>query len=88
MPIVCAAIIHLGAGRNRRAFLLVVFPRGAIETEEALGRLVAAGLVFQRGLPPAAECQFKHALVQDTAYGSLLRGPRQALHARIAAALQ
>jgi class 3 adenylate cyclase/predicted ATPase len=62
--------------------------RGEAETKDALDRLVAAGLVFQRGTPPAAEYQFKHALVQDTAYGSLLRGPRQALHARIAAAMQ
>jgi predicted ATPase len=46
----------------------------------ALQHLVDAGLVFQRGAPPAAEYLFKHALVQDTAYGTLLRGPRQALH--------
>ncbi len=45
---------------------------------------LAAGLVFQRGQPPAAAYQFKHALVQDTAYSTLLRGPRQALHGRIA----
>jgi predicted ATPase len=43
---------------------------------------------FQRGAPPAAEYLFKHALVQDTAYGTLLRGPRQQLHARIAEALE
>jgi predicted ATPase len=55
--------------------------------QEALHRLVAAGLVFQRGMLPAAEYLFKHALVQDTAYGTLLRGPRRQLHARIAAAL-
>ena len=51
-------------------------------------RLVDAGLVFQRGAPPAAEYLFKHALVQDAAYGTLLRGPRQQLHARIAGALE
>jgi class 3 adenylate cyclase/predicted ATPase len=62
--------------------------RGERETRVALDQLVAAGLVFQRGAPPAAEYQFKHALVQDTAYGTLLRGPRQALHARIAAAIE
>jgi hypothetical protein len=39
-------------------------------------------------VPPAADYQFKHALVQDTAYGTLLRGPRQGLHARIAAAIE
>ncbi|HKM73780.1 MAG TPA: AAA family ATPase [Stellaceae bacterium] len=55
---------------------------------DALQRLVAAGLVFQRGAPPAAEYLFKHALVQDTAYGTLLRGPRQALHERIGQVLE
>src|SRR5271169_3134704 len=58
------------------------------ELQEALRRLVEAGLVFQRGVPPAAEYLFKHALVQDTAYITLLRGPRQALHRRIAEALE
>jgi class 3 adenylate cyclase/predicted ATPase len=58
------------------------------ELQEALRRLVEAGLVFQRGAPPIAEYLFKHALVQDTAYSTLLRGPRQALHRRIAEALE
>jgi hypothetical protein len=58
------------------------------ELQEALRRLVEAGLVFQRGMPPTAEYLFKHALVQDTAYSTLLRGPRQALHRRIAEALE
>jgi predicted ATPase len=58
------------------------------DTCSALDQLVAAGVVFQRGSPPAADYQFKHALVQDTAYGTLLRDPRQALHARIAAAIE
>ena len=39
-------------------------------------------------MPPAAEYLFKHALVQDTAYSTRLRGPRQALHRRIAEALE
>jgi class 3 adenylate cyclase len=56
--------------------------------QEALRRLVKAGLIFQRGAPPMAEYLFKHALVQDTAYSTLLRGPRQALHRRIAEALE
>jgi predicted ATPase/class 3 adenylate cyclase len=56
--------------------------------QEALRRLGDAGLVFQRGMPPTAEYLFKHALVQDTAYSILLRGPRQMLHARIARALE
>jgi predicted ATPase len=58
------------------------------ELQDALRRLVESGLVFQRGMPPASEYLFKHALVQDTAYSTLLRGPRQALHRRIAIALE
>lgn len=63
-------------------------PRGEADTRRALDQLVGAGLMFQRGTPPAAEYQFKHALVQDTAYNSLLRGPRQTLHERIATAIE
>jgi predicted ATPase len=58
------------------------------ELQEALRRLVEAGLVFQRGAPSAAEYLFKHALVQEAAYGTLLRRTRQQLHARIAASLE
>src|SRR5215472_5592879 len=53
-----------------------------------MGRLVDAGLVSQRGVPPQATFLFKHALVQDAAHSTLLRGPRRSLHARIAAALE
>ncbi len=55
---------------------------------EALDRLTNAGLLFARGTPPDASYIFKHALVQDAAYGTLLRGRRQLLHSRIAATLQ
>ncbi len=55
--------------------------------QAAIERLVEAGLVFQRGTPPHARYLFKHALVQEVAYGTLLRAPRQQLHARIADAL-
>jgi hypothetical protein len=68
--------------------LAAAAPLAEPELQEALRRLVEAGLVFQRGLPPMAEYLFKHALVQDTAYSTLLRGPRQALHRRIAEALE
>ena len=54
----------------------------------ALDRLVAAGLLFRQGVPPHATYLFKHALVQDAAYGTLLREPRRALHARIAETLE
>jgi hypothetical protein len=68
--------------------LAAITPRAEAETRRALDQLVAAGLVFQRGSPPTADYRFKHALVQDAAYSTLLRGPRQALHGRLAAALQ
>ncbi len=88
---VAREVAQVGAAIGRdfsHDLLMAVAARGSGETQEALGRLVTAGLVFQRGVPPTAEYQFKHALVQDTAYGSLLRGPRQALHARIATAVR
>jgi tetratricopeptide (TPR) repeat protein len=56
--------------------------------EDALGRLVSSQMVFQRGAIPQAVYTFKHALVQDAAYDSLLKAKRQELHARIAAAIQ
>ena len=55
---------------------------------EALDQLVSSELVFRRGIPPRADYVFKHALVQDAAYSTLLRTRRQELHARIAAALE
>ena len=54
----------------------------------ALDRLIDAGLLFRQGVPPRATYLFKHALVQDAAYGTLLREPRRALHARIAETLE
>ena len=56
--------------------------------QRELGRLVEAELVYQRGLPPNAIYTFKHALVQDTAYESLLRNTRQGYHRRIAEVLE
>ena len=58
------------------------------ELGTALDRLVQAGLLSRRGMPPQASYLFKHALVQDAAYGALLREPRRALHARIAETLE
>jgi predicted ATPase len=54
----------------------------------ALDRLIHAGLLFRQGVPPHATYLFKHALVQDVAYGTLLREPRRALHARIVETLE
>jgi predicted ATPase len=68
--------------------LAAVAQRNETELGGALSRLLDAGLVFQRGIPPQTTLLFKHALVQDTAYSTLLRGPRQALHASIARILE
>jgi class 3 adenylate cyclase/tetratricopeptide (TPR) repeat protein len=56
--------------------------------DHALGQLVGAELVFQHGVPPRGEYTFKHALVQDAAYSTLLRSNRQQLHGRIATVLE
>jgi predicted ATPase len=53
------------------------------ELKDALSQLFDAGLVFQRGAPPQATFLFKHTLVRDTAYSTLLRGQRQGLHAQV-----
>jgi class 3 adenylate cyclase/predicted ATPase len=58
------------------------------ELQTALARLVSSELVFQRGAPPDAVYSFKHALVQEATYSSLLRSRRQQLHAQIADALE
>jgi class 3 adenylate cyclase/predicted ATPase len=58
------------------------------QVDVALAQLVRAELVFQRGAPPDAEYTFKHALVQDAAYSTMLRGRRQQIHARVAATLE
>ncbi len=57
------------------------------ELPSALAKLAAAELVFRRGTPPDASYTFKHALVQDAAYESLLRSRRQEMHRQIVLAL-
>jgi class 3 adenylate cyclase/tetratricopeptide (TPR) repeat protein len=58
------------------------------DLDTALGRLTDAGLLLRRGSSPQSSYLFKHALVQDAAYSTLLRRRRQQLHGRIAAALE
>jgi predicted ATPase len=58
------------------------------QQREALDRLANSGLVLARGTPPQSTYVFKHALVQDTAYSTLLRGRRRQLHGRGAATLE
>jgi class 3 adenylate cyclase/tetratricopeptide (TPR) repeat protein len=55
---------------------------------DGLAKLAEAGLVFRRGTPPHASYLFKHALIQDTAYASLLKSRRQQLHGKIASVLE
>jgi class 3 adenylate cyclase/predicted ATPase len=84
-------VSQIGAAIGREfshALLEAVARKPKAELALALDRLVAAGLLFRQGLPPQATYLFKHALVQDAAYGTLLREPRRALHARIAETLE
>jgi class 3 adenylate cyclase/predicted ATPase/DNA polymerase III delta prime subunit len=68
--------------------LAPVSGRGEVELMDALDRLTDASLVFRRGIPPQATYLFKHALVRDAAYSTLLRTRRQEIHAGIAATLE
>jgi predicted ATPase len=84
-------LAQMGAAIGREfphALLAAVVRKPEAELRSALDRLIAAGLLFQQGVPPHASYLFKHALVQDAAYGTLLREPRRALHARIAETLE
>jgi predicted ATPase len=84
-----AAQIGAAIGREfSHALLAAVTPKREAELNSALDRLIQAGLLFRQGQPPHATYLFKHALVQDAAYGTLLREPRRALHARIAQTLE
>src|SRR5215469_7177048 len=84
-------IAQIGAALGRKfshRLLAAVVRKPKAELASALDHLVAAGLLFRQGVPPHATYLFKHALVQDAAYGTLLREPRRALHARIAETLE
>lgn len=76
-------------GREFSYELLSAIAGGAErELQHELTRLVTSELVFQRGMPPESVYTFKHALVQDAAYSTLLRSDRQQLHTRIAEAVE
>ena len=84
-------IAQIGAVLGREfayEHIVHVAQRDEGELQAALGQLNDAGLLFCRGTAPQSSYLFKHALVQDTAYGTLLRGRRQELHARVAAVLE
>ena len=83
-------IAQIGAAIGREfsyRLLEAVSPIKGPALQDALGQLMAAELIYGRGAPPEATYIFKHALVQDTAYASLLRSRRQRIHADIARAL-
>ena len=85
------AVAQLGATIGREfsyALLAAIAPVDEATLTEGLQQLVAAELVYQRGLPPDAHYQFKHALIQDTAYQSLLKRTRQEYHQQIAQVLE
>ena len=58
------------------------------QLDDGLAQLVHAELIFRRGTPPDAEYTFKHALVQDAAYDSLLKSRRAQLHSHVAQVLE
>jgi predicted ATPase len=80
-------VAQIGAviGRDfSHALLAAVARQKEAELSSSLDRLIATGLLFRQGVSPHASYLFKHALVQDAAYGTLLRERRRALHKRIA----
>jgi predicted ATPase/class 3 adenylate cyclase len=84
-------VAQVGAAIGREfphALLVAVARKPERDLEAALDRLIQAGLLFRQGVPPHASYSFKHALVQDAAYGTLLREPRRALHGRISEAIE
>ena len=69
-------VAQIGAAIGREfshALLAAVVSKPETELRSALDRLIETGLLFRQGLPPHATYLFKHALVQDAAYGTLLR---------------
>jgi hypothetical protein len=84
-------VAQIGAviGREFSHTLIAAVARKAEpELRSALDRVIGPGLLFRQGVAPHATYLFKHALVQDAAYGTLLREPRRKLHARIAETLE
>lgn len=84
-------VASLGAAIGRRFsydLLAAVAPIQAADLRQALRELTKAGLVERSGVPPSSQYLFRHALIRDAAYESLLKRERETLHGRIAAALR
>ncbi|HTI75660.1 MAG TPA: AAA family ATPase [Mycobacterium sp.] len=85
------SLAQLGATLGREfsyALLQAVSPWGEGILQEGLAQLVTAEFLYQQGQPPKATYRFKHALIQDAAYQSLLKSTRQQHHQRIAGVLE
>ena len=79
------AVIGAAIGREfSHDLVAAVSPLAPEDLDAALERLVASGLVYRRGVPPDTAYSFKHALVQDAAYATMLKSRRRQLHADIA----
>ena len=84
-------LAQLGATLGREfsyELLQAIAPWDEATLRGGLHQLVEAEFLYQQGLPPQATYVFKHALIQDTAYQSLLRSTRQQYHQRIAQVLE
>src|SRR5438128_10115809 len=84
-------VAQLGAVFGREFaydMLMAISSQDEATVQEGLARLVAAELLYQRGRPPRARYMFKHALIQDAAYASLLRSTRQQVHQQVAQLLE
>jgi predicted ATPase len=84
-------VAQLGATLGREftyELLKAVSPLDETSLQRELTRLVEAELVYQRGLPPQSRYFFKHALIQEAAYQSLLKSKRQQYHQNIAQVLE
>ncbi len=84
-------VVQIGATIGREfpyELLRSVTPIDESELQAELGKLVTAELLYQKGKPPESSYQFKHALIQDAAYSSLLKSKKQQVHRRVAVALE
>ncbi len=84
-------IAQIGAAIGREfsyELIAAVAPMNPAALDSALAQLADSGLAFRRGTPPEATYTFKHALVQDAAYDSLLKSRRQELHGKIARVIE
>ena len=84
-------VVQLGAAIGREfshELISAASPLDGAELQAELDKLVAAEVLFSRGRPPRTQYTFKHALIQDAAYGSLVKKTRQEFHRRIGEALE